>query len=47
MESLVVVGGEERLDEVHISVSSLLSASAGIFLVVPEFIATFVVFDLP
>ena len=47
MKSLVVVGGEELLEGVHISVSSLLRASAGIFLMVPEFIATFVVFDLP
>ena len=43
----LVVGGEELLDGVHISVSSLLRASKGLFMVVPEFIATFVVFDLP
>ena len=47
MRSLVVAGGEEVLDAVHISVSSLLRASTGLFLVVPEFIVTFVVFDLP
>ena len=43
----MVAGGEEVLDAVHISVSSLLRASTGLFLVVPEFIVTFVVFDLP
>ena len=42
-----VHGGEEQLEGIHITVSSLLRASKGLFLVVPEFIATYVVLDLP
>ena len=42
-----LVGGDEQLESIHISVSSLLRASQGLFMVVPEFIATYVVLDLP
>ena len=42
-----VVGGDELLESIHISVSALLRASQGLFLVVPEFIATYVAFDSP
>ena len=38
-----VQGGEERLESIDISVSSLLRAGRGLFTVVPEFIATYVV----
>ena len=40
-------GGDELLESIHISVSALLRASTGLYMVVPEFIATYVVFDLP
>jgi len=43
----LVVGGAEMLESNHISVSALLRGSQGIFMVVPEFIATYVVLDLP
>ena len=42
-----VLGGADMLEGIHISVSSLLRASKGLFLVVPEFLATYVVLDLP
>ena len=40
-----VQGGEELLEGIHISISALLRGSKGIFMVVPECIATCVVFD--
>ena len=43
----LVVGGAEMLESIHISVSALLRGSQGLFMVVPEFIATYVVLDLP
>ena len=42
-----VVGGDELLESIHIAVSALLRASHGLFLVIPEFIATYVAFDSP
>ena len=42
-----MVGGPEMLESIHISVSALLRCSQGLFVVVPEFIATYVVVDLP
>ena len=42
-----MVGGPEMLESIHISVSVLLRSSQGLFMVVPEFIATYVVLDLP
>ena len=41
------VGGAEMLESIHSSVSALLRGSQGLFVVVPEFIATYVVLDLP
>ena len=42
-----MVGGEEQLENVHITIRFLFRASTGIYLVEPQLIATYVVFDLP
>ena len=43
----LVVGCDELLEAIHISVSALLRGSQGLFRAVPEFIAGFVVLDVP
>ena len=43
----MVLGGDQFVEDIHVTVSSLLRASTGLSLAVPEFIAGFVDFDLP
>ena len=43
----LVLGGDQFVEDIHVTVSSLLRASTGLSLAVPEFIAGFVDFDLP
>ena len=42
-----LVEHKDMLEDVHVSISSLLRASAGLFQSVPQFVTTFVVFDRP
>ena len=41
-----LIGGEDQLDGIHITVSSFIRASKGFIPVVSEFIASYVVLDL-
>ena len=41
----LVVGGDQMVEDIHISISALLRASTGLSQVVPEFIAGYVDFD--
>lgn len=43
----LMVGGDDMLEDVHVSISALMRASTGLSQVVPEFIAGFVDFDRP